>query len=35
VIDQHQWRMISEESFAADDKHAYAYHFQLWEKNKA
>ena len=35
VIDQKDWQMVSEESFAADPKHAYAYHFQLWERNKA
>jgi dihydrofolate reductase len=33
-IDTTQWQMISENSFAADSKHAYAYHFQLWERNK-
>ena len=35
AIDQKAWKMVSEESFAPDAKHAYAYHFQLWEKNKA
>ncbi|MDB5210332.1 MAG: dihydrofolate reductase [Sediminibacterium sp.] len=33
-IDKTQWKMVSEDSRTADAKHAYAYHFQLWEKNK-
>jgi dihydrofolate reductase len=32
-IDTKQWRMISETSFETDAKHAYAYHFQVWQKN--
>jgi len=35
VIDQQQWLLRSEQSFSADTKHAYSYHFQLWERNKA
>ena len=35
VIDTKQWQMVSEQSFPVDVKHAYAYHFQLWERNKA
>ncbi len=35
VIDPKQWHLSSERSFAPDAKHAYAYHFQLWQKNKA
>lgn len=34
-INEQQWRMVSVQSFAPDDKHAYAYHFQLWERIKA
>lgn len=34
-INKKDWLMTSEQSFAADDKHAYSYHFQLWERNKA
>jgi dihydrofolate reductase len=34
VIDKTQWQLISEDSRTADAKHAYAYHFQLWKKNK-
>jgi len=30
-----EWLMVSEQSFPSDEKHAYAYHFQLWERNKA
>ncbi len=26
--------MISEQNYAADTKHAYPFHFQLWEKKK-
>lgn len=34
VLDTNIWEMISEQSFPADDKHAYAYHFQVWERSK-
>lgn len=34
VIDSTKWQLSSEQSFPADAKHAYAYHFQLWERNK-
>ena len=34
-INTKEWRMQSEASFLPDEKHAYAYHFQIWEKNKA
>ncbi len=30
-----EWLMVSEQSFPSDEKHAYTYHFQLWERNKA
>ncbi len=33
-IDTEEWIMISETSFLPDEKHLYAYHFQVWEKVK-
>ena len=32
-IDESKWRLISNTDCAADDKHAFAYSFQLWTKN--
>lgn len=32
VIDTTKWEMVSEDSRAADAKHVYAYHFQVWAK---
>ena len=34
VIDEKDWTLVSNLDFAADDKHAYAYSFQLWERKK-
>jgi len=34
VIDITKWKMVSEDSRTADAKHAHAYHFQVWTKNK-
>ena len=34
VIDEAQWTLTSNLDFPADDKHAYAYSFQLWERKK-
>jgi len=34
VIDEKHWRMVSELAFPADEKHAYAYSFQLWQRKK-
>jgi dihydrofolate reductase len=31
VIDEAKWQLISNEDFAADEKHAYAYSFQVWK----
>jgi dihydrofolate reductase len=31
VIDEKRWEMVSHLDFAADEKHAYAYSFQVWE----
>lgn len=32
VIDEHDWRLVKDERFEADQKHAYSYSFQLWER---
>jgi dihydrofolate reductase len=32
AIDETQWQMSSHLDFPADDKHAYAYSFQVWER---
>ena len=32
VIDPAKWKMISSQRFEADDKHAYSYSFEVWEK---
>jgi dihydrofolate reductase len=32
VIDESKWKLVSNEDFKKDDKHAYDYSFQLWEK---
>ncbi len=34
-IDPRQWQLSSEQSFSADAKHTYSYHFQLWERHNA
>jgi dihydrofolate reductase len=31
VIDEAKWQLISNEDFTADEKHAYAYSFQVWK----
>ncbi len=31
-IDQHKWRLTSNQDFFKDEKHAYDYSFQLWER---
>jgi dihydrofolate reductase len=31
VIDEKTWEMVANLDFPADDKHAYAYSFQVWE----
>ena len=33
-IDKSKWQLISNEDFNPDEKHAYAYSFQLWKKVK-
>jgi dihydrofolate reductase len=32
VIDEAKWEQISTEDFEADEKHAFAYSFQIWKK---
>jgi len=32
VFSETTWEMLSHTDFPADDKHAYAYSFQLWER---
>jgi dihydrofolate reductase len=32
VIDEKKWKMVSHQDFPSDEKHAYAYHFQVWER---
>ena len=31
VIDEKRWKMVSHQDFPADEKHAFAYSFQVWE----
>jgi len=31
-INTKDWLIVSEQSFGVDAKHAYAYHFQVWER---
>lgn len=33
VLDEKEWTCVSSEDFEKDEKHAYAYSFQKWEKN--
>ena len=32
VIEESKWRLTSNQDFEADEKHAYSYSFQIWEK---
>ena len=34
VIAEEDWKLVSELNFPADEKHAYAYSFQLWQRKK-
>ena len=34
VIDETLWQLTSDLDFPVDEKHAYAYSFQLWERKK-
>ena len=33
VIDEREWQLVSNEDFPADEKHVYAYSFQVWTKS--
>ena len=33
-IDETQWRLTDNRDFPADEKHAYTYSFQVWERKK-
>ncbi|HTB53121.1 MAG TPA: dihydrofolate reductase [Ferruginibacter sp.] len=35
AIDESKWKLISNEDHPIDEKHAYAYSFQVWEKKTA
>ncbi len=35
AIDPQNWQKVAEQSFTADAKHAYPYHFQRWERKQA
>jgi dihydrofolate reductase len=32
LIDESKWKLTSNQDFEADEKHAYSYSFQIWEK---
>jgi dihydrofolate reductase len=32
-IKKDQWKLVDEQPFPADEKHSYAYTFEVWEKN--
>ena len=34
AIDETQWQLTSNKDFFKDEKHAYDYSFQLWERKK-
>ena len=34
-IKKDQWKLVDQQSFPADDKHKYAYTFEVWEKASA
>ena len=34
VINEKEWTLVSNQDHPADEKHAYAYSFQLWERKK-
>jgi dihydrofolate reductase len=31
VVDENKWQLITNQDFVADEKHAFAYSFQLWK----
>jgi dihydrofolate reductase len=34
VIDEKEWKLVSSNRFEADERHAYAYTFETWERIK-
>ena len=32
LIDPNKWKLVSHDDRAADEKHAYAYSFQVWDR---
>jgi dihydrofolate reductase len=32
AVDENKWEQVSNEDFRADEKHAFAYSFQIWKK---
>lgn len=34
VINESEWSLVSNEDFPADEKHKYAYSFQVWDKKQ-
>jgi dihydrofolate reductase len=34
-INERDWKMVSSLDFSADDKHAFAYSFQIWEQKRS
>lgn len=34
AIDETEWELTAKDDFEADEKHAYAYSFQLWERKE-
>ena len=35
VIDENKWQLTSNQDFTADEKHAFAYSFQIWERKNS
>ena len=33
-LDKEEWRIASSEAFSADDRHPYAYRFEVWDRQK-
>lgn len=34
AFDEQEWEMISDAPFPADERHAYSYSFQIWQRKK-
>ena len=32
MVDENKWQLITNEDFGVDEKHAFAYSFQVWER---